>query len=91
MKKTPTDGSFTLFTASLSKSFPYPTPKKVDEGILDWKQISWLLSEQNHGIAPLSKKYLYTVLHDPQIYEHTAVIDNKQITQYEKKLSFYTK
>ena len=43
--------------AELSKSYLYNTPIKVDEGILDWKDISWIHYPNNLGIADV-KYYL---------------------------------
>ena len=36
--------------------------KKTREGILDWKQIDWILNPSNLGIAEMVKEYLPVLL-----------------------------
>ncbi|WP_440604642.1 NUDIX hydrolase [Bacillus sp. GB_SG_008] len=80
-----------LFTANLPAHILYHTPKKVTEGILDWKHISWILSEQNQGVNSLTKKFLPTVLQEDGVYKHTSVFQNEQLTQYEKQACAHIK
>ncbi|MDM5232471.1 NUDIX hydrolase [Lysinibacillus pakistanensis] len=73
-KITWTDGNINFgcmyaFMAELPESYPYVTPIKVAEGILDWKDLSWILHPQNVGIADL-KYYLPKMLDESINYEY---------------------
>ncbi|MEI4832370.1 8-oxo-dGTP diphosphatase [Bacillus sp. FJAT-53711] len=74
-----------LFTANLPAHISYHTPKKVVEGILDWKHISWILSKENRGVNSLTKQFLPTVLQEEGVYDHTSVFHNNQLVHYEQK------
>lgn len=74
-----------LFTATFPAHISYHTPKKVAEGILDWKHISWILSKENRGINTLTKHFLPTVLQEEGVYDHTSIFHNNQIVHYEQK------
>ncbi|PEA55601.1 DNA mismatch repair protein MutT [Bacillus pseudomycoides] len=78
-------GGLYLFTANLPAHISYHTPKKVAEGILDWKHISWILSNENRGINSLTKHFLPTVLQEESVYDHTSVFHNNQLVHYEQR------
>ncbi|MEI4803580.1 8-oxo-dGTP diphosphatase [Bacillus sp. NPDC077411] len=78
-------GGLYLFTANLPAHISYYTPKKVAEGILDWKHISWILSKENRGINSLTKHFLPSVLQEEGVYDHTSVFHNNQLVHYEQK------
>ncbi|MFQ3543182.1 NUDIX domain-containing protein [Halobacillus rhizosphaerae] len=46
-------GGMYVYLINLPKDFSFPTPKKVREGILDWKKISWLVDDQNLGTGEM--------------------------------------
>src|SRR5690625_6116881 len=54
------EGGMYAYLAELPDTYEYPTPIKREEGILDWKNIDWILHPKNTGVANLS--YLLTVL-----------------------------
>ncbi|ENQ3079983.1 NUDIX hydrolase [Bacillus sp. WLY-B-L8] len=81
---TNSDGLY-LFIANLPAHISYRTPKKVAEGILDWKHIPWILSNENRGINSLTKHFLPTVLQEEDVYDHTSVFHNNQLVHYEQK------
>lgn len=62
-------GCMYAFIAELPESYSYVTPIKVAEGILDWKDLSWILHPQNVGIADL-KYYLPKMLDESTNYEY---------------------
>jgi len=62
-------GCMFAFIAELPESYPYVTPIKVAEGILDWKDLTWILHPQNVGIADL-KYYLPKMLDESTNYEY---------------------
>ncbi|WP_285395759.1 8-oxo-dGTP diphosphatase [Lysinibacillus sp. fls2-241-R2A-57] len=62
-------GCMYAFIAELPESYPYATPIKVAEGILDWKDLSWIFHPQNVGIANLNY-YLPKMLEETNNYEY---------------------
>lgn len=44
-------GGMYVFVAELPEAIHYETPKKTDEGIIDWKEISWIIHPENRGVA----------------------------------------
>lgn len=85
-KVTWTDGStyfggMYAYIAELPESYEYHTPIKVEEGILDWKEISWILHPQNMGIAGL-KNYLAKMLNEQTIYEYQFTYKDDEIIKF---------
>lgn len=44
-------GGMHLFFAKLPDDYHYPTPRAMDEGILDFKQRQWIFDEENTGVV----------------------------------------
>lgn len=53
-----------VYLIELLNEFTYHTPKKVSEGILDWKEISWILSDYNYGVGEMIPNFLPELLHN---------------------------
>lgn len=66
------------FIAELPESFPYVTPIKVAEGILDWKELTWILHPENVGIADL-KYYLPKMLNETTNYDYIFTYQDKKL------------
>lgn len=60
----------------------YITLQKVSEGILDWKEISWILSDYNYGVGEMIPKFLVEVLYNELILEHNFVLSNHKLINY---------
>lgn len=76
-------GGMYAFVAELPEDIIYPTPIKIDEGILDWKEIDWVLAEGNRGVGVLIPMYLPLLLRHEQIYEHKCTLVNHRLMHYE--------
>ncbi|MYL72363.1 NUDIX domain-containing protein [Halobacillus litoralis] len=63
----------------------YSKPVEMDEGILAWKDISWVLSECNYGVSPMIPYYLHTVLNEKQPFHHHFTVHQGQILEYVKR------
>lgn len=68
-------GGMYVYTAELPDTVVYPTPVKTEEGILDWKELSWLVHPKNRGVANL-KYYLPTVIHDQRRHDYRFTYDD---------------
>ncbi len=66
-------GGMYVYLINLPEDFSFPTPKKVREGILDWKKISWLVDDQNLGTGEMIPHYLPNLLSNSPPQEHTFV------------------
>lgn len=66
-------GGLFLYFAELDDSYKYETPLKCDEGILDWKEIDWILHPENLGIAANISRCLNKVIHDENCYNHHSI------------------
>ncbi|EJQ44492.1 hypothetical protein IEE_02682 [Bacillus cereus BAG5X1-1] len=60
-------GRIYVYVIELPYEFTYDTPKKVSEGILDWKIVSWILSDYNYGTGEMIPKFLPEVLNNEAI------------------------
>ncbi|SDX51191.1 8-oxo-dGTP diphosphatase [Paenibacillus sp. CF384] len=76
-------GGMYVFRVSVPEHIKLSTPLRVDEGLLEWKEKSWVLSKGNPGVGVIIPKYLPAVLSEATCYEHRCVIDNNQLTAYE--------
>ncbi|UNP78766.1 8-oxo-dGTP diphosphatase [Bacillus nitratireducens] len=78
-------GGIYVYVVELPCQFTYDTPKKVSEGILDWKSVSWILSDYNYGVGEMLPKLLPEVLQNELILEHTFVLSNHKLVEYKNK------
>ncbi len=72
-------GGMYAFVADIPKNFSYITPKKVREGILDWKNISWILNSKNTGVALNIPMFLPKMLNENNKYEHICVFEEDRL------------
>src|SRR5690625_4212210 len=75
-------GGMYAYIAELPTTYEYPTPIKMEEGILDWKDIDWLLHPENAGVANL-KYFLQLMLNDPRTYNHCFVYDGDEVKDFQ--------
>ena len=77
-------GGMYIFLAELPETVDYKTPIKTDEGILDWKDLSWLLHPKNRGVADL-KYYLSTIIEKDDLFDYRFTYDdNETMIRFEK-------
>jgi 8-oxo-dGTP diphosphatase len=74
-------GGMYAFIAEIPETFDYPTPIKTVEGILDWKDLSWILHPQNLGMANL-KYFLPQMLVDSHTYNHIFFYKKGDVVEY---------
>ncbi|EEL22489.1 hypothetical protein IC9_02851 [Bacillus toyonensis] len=51
-------GGMYIYVVELQNEVTYGTLKKVSEGILDWKSVSWILSDYNYGVGEMLPKFI---------------------------------
>ncbi|EEK78660.1 MutT/Nudix [Bacillus cereus R309803] len=75
-------GGMYVYVVELPYEFTYDTPKKVSEGILDWKSVPWILSDHNYGVGEMLPKLLPEVLHNELPLEHNFILSNHKLIDY---------
>ncbi len=63
-------GGMYVYLAEFPVDFHYAVPVKTTEGILDWKELSWITHPENRGVAANLPGTLPTVLEDAGCYQH---------------------
>ncbi|WP_223067733.1 NUDIX hydrolase [Paenibacillus caui] len=76
-------GGMYTYLAEVADDFVFQTPVKTDEGILDWKEIGWILHESNQGVAANIPRTLDAILNDDRVYDHHCEYENGVIRDYE--------
>lgn len=74
----PAGGMYT-FAATVPDDLVYETPRKTAEGILDWKEIAWIMHPKNTGMATNVPKFLPKVLDDEGLYEHKCAFTRDRL------------
>ncbi|MGO0060302.1 NUDIX hydrolase [Brevibacillus fluminis] len=62
-------GGMYLYAASVAEPFAYATPRKTEEGILDWKTLEWILHPKNQGVST-NIPLIMTHLAEPFPFHH---------------------
>ncbi|WP_459500634.1 NUDIX hydrolase [Bacillus sp. C1] len=78
-------GGMYVYLVHMPSNYFYATPKKVAEGVLDWKKLSWLLDKNNYGVDEIIPHILPNILDNSKTLEHRCVIHDNKMIQYEQK------
>ena len=71
-----------VFIAEWPQGYGYHTPKKSKEGILDWKDISWLLDENNLGVVSNIPIFLSQMLSKADCSTYNFIYKDDQMVDY---------
>lgn len=72
-----------LFLADMPDEQILTTPLATREGILDWKQLDWILDPENTGVISNLKAYLPHVLTEPSPMLHTLDYAGHQLLDHQ--------
>ena len=75
-------GGMHIYLAEVSEDFSYDTPRKMPEGILDWKSVDWILDDSNTGIVENIQKFLPYMLYENARYHHHCVFENNVMEDF---------
>lgn len=82
------DGTFSggmyVYIKELDENYKYETPKNTEEGILDFKNISWILNSNNEGLASNIPYFLPYVVNEDIIYEHRCYFEGENLIKVDK-------
>lgn len=78
-------GGMYAYVAELPETFERPlTPRRVEEGILDWLSLDWMLHPKNEGIAENVPQFLPYMLEHEQPIQHVFTYEGDRVIQYER-------
>ncbi|GEN89773.1 NUDIX hydrolase [Oceanobacillus sojae] len=76
------DSGMYVFIADLPSGTSYNTPFKVEEGILDWKDIDWILDPLNSGIVGNLREYLPKLINGEYNLQHNFTYKDGNMLDY---------
>ena len=71
-----------VFLAELPERIMIDTPIQVEEGVLDWKKIDWILNPDNHGVVSNIQLFLPKMLRGEYELEHQFFYENGLVREY---------
>jgi len=74
-----------IFLISLPDHYEYPTPRAVEEGILDWKKLEWINDFENIGVAHNIPYFLPVVMTDNHRYHYHCTFEDKILKSVTKE------
>lgn len=79
-------GGMHAFIAEVPEDLTYVTPVTVDEGILAWKELDWLLHPENAGVPENVPLFLPEMLATKECYQYHFNYQHDRIASHEKTL-----
>lgn len=71
-----------VFIADWPNGYGYQTPKKSEEGILDWKDICWVLDKNNSGVVSNIPIFLSQILSKADCCKYNFIYKEDQMVDY---------
>jgi 8-oxo-dGTP diphosphatase len=81
----PTGGMY-LFTTDLDEQKACHLPKDTDEGVLDWKDVKWIMNPENAGVVPNLPKFLPYAFEEKECYEHHCVFKGGTMVDFQSRM-----
>lgn len=82
-------GGMYLYLGELAETHKRAFPQLTDEGILDWKEIDWILDPRNQGVASNVPLFLRRIAADRERHcfnFHSIFDDHLLLRQYEERI-----
>lgn len=73
-----------LFLVYMDEHQLVNTPMLTDEGILDWKDIDWIIDPHNLGVAYNIRYFLLDMLNESVRYHYHCIFDGDILTNVER-------
>jgi len=88
-------GGMYTYVAELPENILYETPIKTSEGILDWKDINWIIHPENKGVVNNIPKILMRLINGSGCFEHRCFYRDGQLVkdeflEIEEEIEFIT-
>ena len=79
-------GGMYLYVADLPQEFlpgaELRTPVRMDEGVLEWKEVSWALASDNPGVGDWIPRYLPAALFENRLFDHRFTLVGGVVSSY---------
>lgn len=75
-----------LFFVELPNDYLYKTPKMTPEGILDWKDISWVNNKENLGVSYNIPYFIYNVINNKNRFLYECHFEGNNLTDVKEFL-----
>ena len=75
-------GGMHIYLAEVAQDFDYATPRGTEEGILDWKRLSWLLHPENTGVIKNIQHFLPRMLESDVRRKYHCVYERYDLTEF---------
>lgn len=75
-----------LFLIELKQKSDLIGPLSTDEGILDWKEIDWIMDHANLGVAHNIRYFLPVILNDNRRYHYHCIFEGDRLISVEKEI-----
>lgn len=76
-------GGMILYFAELPQDVRLQTPVKTEEGILDWKKISWVLHPRNEGVTDSIPRYFPVLLKEDGCFDHHCIYQKGELISFQ--------
>lgn len=74
-------GGLYFYIAYLHEEHSYNTPLRTDEGILEWKDVDWILHPDNLGVAYNLPSNMKMAFQDHRCFDHHSIFDGNQLVR----------
>jgi 8-oxo-dGTP diphosphatase len=78
-------GGMHLFWGEVPSEMAWESPRKMVEGILDWKEIDWILHPANRGVADNVKYILQYMMSEEGCFEHLFIWSGDTLIEHRVK------
>lgn len=78
-------GPMYIYLADCPADQTVTTPKKIREGILDWKPMSWIMAPENLGVTADISRYFKFLFEENTTYEHLFIYEDGKLRDYVRK------
>lgn len=75
-----------LYLIELKHPVDLKGPLATDEGILDWKDIDWIINPSNLGVAHNIRYFLPFMLNDSNRYHYHCTFEDERLKSVEKEI-----
>lgn len=72
-------GGMYVYLAKVPNDLAYDTPIVTDEGILDWKEINWILDKNNDGVGECIPHFLPMLLIEEKQFHYSFYYVGKRV------------
>lgn len=77
-------GGMYIYTKELDENYKYETPKRTEEGLLEFKNVNWVLDSNNKGLASNIPDFLPYILNEDIPYEHRCYFEGENLIKVDK-------